>query len=465
MRILESISQRTLLLASIAVVGAATIVCTAAAQKVVPIPSPLGNQRPAEPPLPPPLTRTEQRFRELATYIRQRGAIDAATAATIEQLAKEIDAELASPQTDRDQMLRLLPARAQIAIWMTDEKSMDAAFEKLMSFSTASEAIAIAWARETNNDARFEKTLEILMARSFTSDPRRIDAKILIGDALRGLNRFDAAQAEYNTAPFQGRSNEQLAAIGEGTRRVSAGRDLFNRELVMLQKDQVRGDLPVVELTTTKGAILVELFEDYAPSTVGNFIEHCEAMRYDGTAFHRFMRGFGVQGGDPETAAGREGGMSNGGWVIPDECDRPDRRSPLVGRLVMAKQPASDSPIKPAANSAGCQFTILTGPAEGLDGYYTVFGRVIDGMEHARALREGDQIVRATVISKRNHDYKAVRLGEGTKAAYSLPRPGIPLSPAQTGEASADPAIKQASEEARKPGGTGPRLVPGPAVK
>ena len=101
----------------------------------------------------------------------------------------------------------------------------------------------------------------------------------------------------------------------------------------------------------------------------------------------------------------------------------------------MAKQPASDSVIKSAQNSAGCQFTILTGPAESLDGFYTVFGRVIDGMDVVRALRVDDQIIRADVLTKRNHDYRGVRLGTGTAGEYALPRPGTPLSPAQTGEA------------------------------
>ncbi len=135
------------------------------------------------------------------------------------------------------------------------------------------------------------------------------------------------------------------------------------------------------------------------------------------------------------TASGGEGGRSTGGWVIPDENDRTDRRSPAIGRLVMAKLPAGDSPVKPAQNSSGCQFTILTGPAESLDGFYTVFGRVIEGLEHVQALREGDQIVRATVISKRAKDYKGVRLGKGAGGVYSMPRPGVPLTPAQSGDA------------------------------
>jgi cyclophilin family peptidyl-prolyl cis-trans isomerase len=400
-----------------------------------PAAAPAGAQKAPAAPLPPPLSRTEQRFRELNAYIKSKGVLDAQTRADVVALAAEIDTDLKAPTTDRDQMLRLLPARAQTAIWLDDSDAMDAAFAKLLSMSNAPEAVALAWGRELNAEARFEKTLEVLQAREFTTDARRIDAKILIGDAYLGTNRFEPAQAAYNSAPALGRTTDQLARIAEGSRRVMFGRTLFNKELSAIVKDQQKGDLPTVELLTSKGAVIVELFEDQAPNTVGNFIEHVEAGTYDGTSFHRFMRGFGIQGGDPATASGGAGGRSNGGWVIPDEHDRADHRPPAAGRLVMAKQPAGDSMIKSAQNSAGCQFTILTGPAESLDGFYTVFGRVLDGMDVVRRLRADDQIIRAGVLSKRNHEYRGVRLGQGAPGEYALPRPGTPLSPAQTGEA------------------------------
>lgn len=388
-------------------------------------------------PLPPPLSRTEQRFRELSTYVKSKGTIDAATRGEIEKLAKDIDVELESPSSDRDLLLRLLPARIQISIWLGDEGTMDRSFERLLSMTTAPDIVAIAWGRELNNDGRFEKSLELLQPRKFQTDATTIDAKILIGDALCSIHRYEPAQASYNSAPALGRSSDQLAAIALGTRRVSFARYLFNKELSAMQRDQQRGDLPTVELTTTKGPVLIELFEEQAPNTVGNFIERIESGAYDGTSFHRFMRGFGIQGGDPATASGGVGGRSAGGWVIPDECERTDRRAPLTGRLVMAKQALGDNPIKPAMNCAGAQFTILLSNAESLDGFYTVFGRVIDGMDAVRRLREDDQIVRAAVLSKRDHSYTGVRLGEGKPGAYLLPRPGIPLTPVQSGEAQA----------------------------
>lgn len=408
---------------------------------VAPPPTPVTPKAvPASPPpapLPPPLSRTEQRFREMAAYVKSKGMVDSSTRAEIEKLAKDIDVELEAPSSDRDLLLRLLPARIQISIWLTDEGAMDKGFERLLSMTTAPDVVTIAWGRELNADGRFEKSLELLQSRTFPTDAMTIDAKILIGDALCSIHRYEPAQASYNSAPALGRSSDQLGAIALGTRRVGFGRYLFNKELSAMQRDQQRGDLPTVELTTTKGPVLIELFEDQAPNTVGNFIERIEAGAYDGTAFHRFMRGFGIQGGDPATASGGAGGRSAGGWVIPDECERTDRRAPFTGRLLMAKQAAGDSPVKPAPNTAGAQFTILLSNAESLDGFYTVFGRVIDGMETVRKLREDDQIVRASVLSKREHSYTGVRLGEGKPGAYLMPRPGIPMTPVQTGEAQA----------------------------
>jgi peptidylprolyl isomerase/peptidyl-prolyl cis-trans isomerase B (cyclophilin B) len=422
-----------------AIVGASAhallIAAGAAAQSPPGAPQLTPVQAPPPAPLPPAASELEKRFRELRDYVRNKGFVDTATRGDAERLATALDARLGEPGVPQEELGRLLPARALVAVWLADTDAIDAAFGRMLKELPSTEAVALAYAKELNADARFAKTLDLLRDRQFTTESRQVDAKIAMGDALLGLNRFEDAQSQYNTAPAKGRSPAQMEAIAAGTRRVLFGRYLFNKELGALVKDQQKGDLPVVELATTRGPVLVELFEDQAPNTVGNFIEHIEAGTYDGTSFHRFMRGFGIQGGDPATASGGEGGRSTGGWVIPDENERTDRRSPAVGRLVMAKLPAGDSPVKPAQNSSGCQFTILTGPAESLDGFYTVFGRVIEGIEHVQAMREGDQIVRATVISKRARDYKGVRLGKGAGGVYSMPRPGIPLTPAQSGDA------------------------------
>jgi len=402
------------------------------AQGVPPAPQ---SPAPTGAPLPPPLSVNEQRFRELQTRIAQTGGMTATIRTDAGALAASIDKDLVAATTDRDQMLRLLPARAQLAIWTGDSAAMDASFERLMGMTTAPDAVAIAWGRELVADGRPERAVELLQSRECATDAARIDAKIVLSEALIAINRFEPAQAALNSAPAKGRTPKQMDQIAANTRRVMKARELFNKELHLLTKDQVRGNNPRVELTTTRGSIIVELFQDEAPNTVGNFIEHVEAGTYNGTAFHRIVRGFGVQTGDPRTAPGASDATANGGWNIPDETNNPARRSVLPGRLVVARQAAGDSRVKPAANSGGCQFMIMTGPAESLDGFYTVFGRVVDGLELVRTLREEDQIVQATVLSKRDTEYKGVRLGPGTGAEYTMPRPGVPLSPSQSGDA------------------------------
>ena len=399
----------------------------ASAQTLTPVARPASVQPPtAAPttpppaPLPPPLSVAEQRFRELSTRIRLQGALNDALREEIRALTPVLDTDLAAPTTSREIALRLLAARVQCAIWLEDDAAIDATFRRLSEMNPASEATAIAWARELLNAAEFERAADLLRARTFTT--KAIDAKIALGEALIGLHRFDEAQAELNTAPG-GRTPAQQKAITDNTMRTQTLRSLFERELVAIDRDQQKNDLPLVELMTSRGPIELELFEDQTPNTVGNFIEHVEAGTYDGTTFHRRLRGLGVQGGDPATASGGVGGRSTGGWTIPDEIERGDRRPTLAGYVVMAKQvPTNSLPQLPEPNSGGCQFVILVSPMEEIEGRYTVFGRVTGGLELVRELSPEDTIVAARVTRKRDHEYKGVRLSEKTEGDYRMPR-------------------------------------------
>jgi len=209
---------------------------------------------------------------------------------------------------------------------------------------------------------------------------------------------------------------------------------MWEREVGAMARDQAKDDLPLVEITTPKGVLSIELFEDQAPNTVASFLEHAEGGRYAGTPFHRVLRGFGVQGGDPSAVDGGSAGRGSGGWTIADEGGREDRRAPLAGRLVAAKQRPVPIATEPIPNSAGSQFMILLAPAESLDRTYTVFGRVVDGLDVARRLRADDAILSAQVLRKRDRAYVAVRNetssdGMGPTGDYSLPEPPPPPTP------------------------------------
>ncbi len=129
----------------------------------------------------------------------------------------------------------------------------------------------------------------------------------------------------------------------------------------------------VAVLKTTDGEMVVEFWPDVAPKTVENFKKLAREGFYDGTAFHRIIKGFMIQGGDPNTkdlAKESSYGTGGPGFKIPAEFnDRPHLR----GVLSMAR---SADP-----NSAGSQFFVCLGTASSLDHQYTAFGKVIKGLD------------------------------------------------------------------------------------
>ena len=416
--LLASLRRQTARTAALALVtvplGTALFDEAAAAQTTIPIQVPARSSAS----LPPPVTESERRFRDLSDYIRARGELDAATRTDLDRVARELDADLARPGEPIPTVVRLLAARAQTAIWLDDRAARDSAFERLAAFSANKDPVLLAWARELIGTADFERALGVLQGHTFGAD-RMVESRVLLATSLVASNRFDEAQSAINSAPTQ-RTPDQLTRLGNLTARITTLRELWNAEMVAMAADQRRGDLPIVEFVTQRGAITIELFEDQAPNTVGNFIEHVEAGTYNGTRFHRALRGFGVQGGDPATATGGVGGTSTGGWTIPDETVSDSKRAPLLGRLIVASQPSA-APTAPQPHSGGCQFLILLTHAEQLQGQHTVFGRVTDGLDVARLLTPDDELVSARVISKRNKEYKGVRFSTDAKGNFSMP--------------------------------------------
>jgi peptidyl-prolyl cis-trans isomerase B (cyclophilin B) len=127
----------------------------------------------------------------------------------------------------------------------------------------------------------------------------------------------------------------------------------------------------VAVLKTSQGEIVVEFWPDVAPKTVENFKKLAKDKFYDGTAFHRIIKGFMIQGGDPLTKdASKEAqwGTGDPGYKIKAEFN--DRKH-VRGVLSMARGGDPDS--------AGCQFFICLGDAPFLNNKYTGFGKVIKG--------------------------------------------------------------------------------------
>ncbi len=130
----------------------------------------------------------------------------------------------------------------------------------------------------------------------------------------------------------------------------------------------------IAVINTTKGPIELEFFRNAAPKHVANFIDLSKAGFYNGTLFHRIAPGFVIQGGDPNTKDGQSDrstwGQGGPGYTIPAEFnDIPHTR----GIVSMARSTDPDS--------AGSQFFIVVQDSNFLDGKYTVFGKVISGMD------------------------------------------------------------------------------------
>ena len=127
----------------------------------------------------------------------------------------------------------------------------------------------------------------------------------------------------------------------------------------------------VAIINTTEGTMIVEFWPDAAPGTVANFKKLAEKGFYDGTAFHRVIKGFMIQGGDPLTKdASKEDlwGTGGPGYQIKAEFNN---HSHVRGVLSMARSQDPDS--------AGSQFFICDGNPTFLDHQYTAFGKLIKG--------------------------------------------------------------------------------------
>ena len=140
------------------------------------------------------------------------------------------------------------------------------------------------------------------------------------------------------------------------------------------------GNHAIIE--TEKGVIKMEFYADSAPNTVANFKALAGKGFYDGLKFHRVIAGFMAQGGDPEGT-----GMGGPGYKVKAEFN--DRKH-VKGTVAMARSAAPDS--------AGSQFYICFAPQPHLDGQYTIFGQVIEGLDIVDQIKQGDVIKHIQIV-------------------------------------------------------------------
>lgn len=300
--------------------------------------------------------------------------------------AKEIDFKKAGESLDPEK------AKADKARIKTEYELLVAEMDALL-VNIRTEAIK-AYNANPNKDEKIIKTLFGLMIND--------------ANAGRDWEAFSLAEPMISNKTDMAYFEKALAA-----KRLSFfGRDIV-QEVLKRRKDAEAGDLPLVKITTEKGEMVLELFENDAPNTVANFVSLIESKFYDGLTFHRVLKDFMAQGGCPKGTG--EGGP---GYRIKREINATDFRRHFTGSLAMARSQDPDS--------AGCQFYICYERRVNLDREYTVFGRLVSGKDAHDAITArnpelekqpaADKIVKIEVIRKRPHEYKPETLPEPTPA-------------------------------------------------
>jgi peptidyl-prolyl cis-trans isomerase B (cyclophilin B) len=130
------------------------------------------------------------------------------------------------------------------------------------------------------------------------------------------------------------------------------------------------------------GEIRIEFFPADAPKTVENFVTLAKKGFYDNLTFHRVVPGFVAQGGDP-----KGNGTGGPGYTIKAEFNK---QKHVRGSVAMARSSHPDS--------AGSQFYITYGAQPHLDDNYTVFGKVVLGMEHVDQIKQGDRMKSVKIV-------------------------------------------------------------------
>ena len=232
------------------------------------------------------------------------------------------------------------------------------------------------------------------------NDAGKANEDVLLNGATAAMitSELDLAEKFLKAAEEAGMSPDKIASLQEA---IEAERPKVATEMATRAAEEKADDLPQVKIKTTKGTIVVELFENEAPNTVANFISLVENQFYNGTPFHRVIPQFMAQGGDPTGT-----GTSGPGYTIECECDLPNARKHFLGSLSMAHA---------GKDTGGSQFFLTFRPTEHLDGRHTVFGRVIEGFdvlpkitrtEGPQARPTQDKIISAEILRKRDHAYE-----------------------------------------------------------
>lgn len=164
---------------------------------------------------------------------------------------------------------------------------------------------------------------------------------------------------------------------------------------------------------STGGRVRIVMRPDVAPHHVERIKTLTRQGFYDGTVFHRVIEGFMAQGGDPT-------GTGQGGSKLPDLDPEFNDLPHVRGAVAMARAQAE--------NSANSQFYIVLQPVLKLDRNYTVWGRVISGMQYVDAIEKGEPPANPSRIIKASIEADKVPPPAGVVAATPIPPPALPVT-------------------------------------
>ena len=250
---------------------------------------------------------------------------------------------------------------------------------------------------------KFEGSLDLAETLIASGFPRP-EIYNIAGQSAHEMDQLDVAEKYLR----MGLDKNALNPVGRQLLEdLPQRRAVVEGEMARRAADEAKGDLPRMRLHTTRGDIVLELFEDDEPNTVSSYLGLVADGSFDGLAFHRVISGFGAMSGSPNSD-----GQGGPGYETLFENDAEHARPHLRGYVSMV-------PLSKRTN--GSQFFITLRPmsAKGLDGKQTVFGRVIEGMDVVARLRrydvqepnslfDPDRILEATIIRRRGHRYDAL---------------------------------------------------------
>ena len=318
----------------------------------------------------------------------------------MDQLAEQFRS--ASPEQReqiRQQYMTLVDQMDDLLLKLTETAT--AAYQAAPNQDPDLSSLLVGIAANALRNDRFEAAAETAQMLIANNCPEQAVYGVA-GTAAYCLDHFELAEKYLNIA----REAQLLEQDGQiYATDVALAKKLWEVEQKRRAAEAAADDLPRVLMKTSQGDLVIELFENEAPQTVGNFVSLVEKGFYNGLTFHRVLPGFMAQGGCPDGS-----GAGGPGYQIFCESDKPDRRNHFRGVLSMAHA---------GKDTGGSQFFLTFRRTSHLDGGHTVFGRVIEGLDVLEELQridpqrpsgvQPDKILEAKVIRKRDHPYQPTR--------------------------------------------------------